>query len=600
MKKTLLIGLCSAVAMMGSSMKLQAAPEAVGRTTQSWALLQGPDGMTWSVSNSVTWENVGNEYYNDYRYQKLEVTVCDGNHQQMGVFTIDVEGTHANQLDVFGPITQHLFDSDDDYEVGVNIHIPGNAENGYKGKSVFRAYKMTGEMLMEAEGNAVIVENGDDSRLLLYYQEDGGLMGMGVYDIYKPSVSGSGVELAHQFKLDNMVQEYMCAPAITPAVLSDGLHFVLAYYEKPRVQLNEYGEPQYDWTTGTPIWEPDNYLIVENYNSNFELVDEFVVSTECPEGIMVRMMGIGAFSDKDVTEGYFTGDDRYNYVVLCEDTNENWNDEYNIDVYSQGGDFVGNFCSKVGGFWNRLNSIEGEPDQWAFVHSTDEGEQQVVIVEAPGLRVAMVVPSIVDGKLISSNLDRMPDAVEGYKYVVGLNEPSIDGDANVFSHYGIYHKDFTIDHYVSFNMGPNAETFTPLVNYQSLDRHLFCADEKMEFIFLSKVKGADNQLYNTLFVGDEDGNVIRTWTGDGTTKGDILNVSILNYGTSNPELFVSYYDWDSENYQNEYIPLPLSELGIEKVHNSLRDDVTYNLQGQRVSPESMGLQVRQKILLFKQ
>lgn len=574
---------------------------AMAETYESWSLLDGPDGLTWSATTKADMINLGNEYYDDLRYNIVEVTISDASHQVKGTFTADVSGLNANDFTVFGPLTQHLFNADDQLEVGVEIHIPGNSSNDYTPQTLFRAYSLDGTQLLEVEGSGVIVSDGSNASFVLSHVVDNGMWGDTHLDVYQ--AAAEGIELKHSFVFDNILAEYMSGMVFSTSNLSDGIHYIISHYEKPLPLLNEYGEVDYNPETWMPYWTPDNSFVVQNYNQDFELVDEVKVPTTCPEGIMLRLMGVGIFSTQDVSEGAFTGDGRYNYVITCEDTNQYWSSEYAFEVYAEGGEHVGLLCNGVGGFWNSLSSIEGEPDQWVFLTSDAETwDQNLTIVEVPSFRKVAVLPSAIDGKLISANIDRMADAAEGYKYVIGLNEPDTDVDNNVIAQYGIYHKDFTIDHYVGLNMGSDAETFTPLVNNQSLDPHLFYADDLLEFVFLSKVKGADGMYYNTLFIGNEAGEVLNVFTGDGTTKGDIRNVAILNYGSAQPELFISYVDDNTGASTNEFLALPLGgTTGIQQVGVRNGGNKVFNLQGQRTQASVPGLYIRngQKISIMK-
>lgn len=557
-------------------------------TQESWALVEGPDGLTWSLATVADLNNLGNEYYNDFRYNKISVTLSDALHQIIGTFDIDVADLNANDVQVFGPVTNHLFNKNDQYEVGVQIHVPGNSSNNYTPKMMFRAYSLDGEKVFETDGAGYIVADGDNSRFILQRDVPSGTYGKSAFDVYR--YIGMGFLATHTFEIDNKLTNYLAGSPFNTVNLSDGIHYILSYYEKSYVKTDRRGEEIYDPETWMPVLNEDNYFIIQNYNSAYELVDEVRIPTGCPEGILMRLMGFGLFSDIDLSEGYFTCDDKYNYVITCSDTNLNWAEQYAFDVYAQGNEYVGAISKAAGSFWKHLASIEGEPEQWAILESDGEGNQQLSLIEVPGLNHVCTIPATLDGKLISSNIDRMPDAAETYKYVIGLNEPATDADDNVIAQYGIYHKDFTVDDYVLLNMGPNAETFTPLVNDQSLDPHIFYADDQHEFIFLSKVRGNDGKLYGTLYIGNEAGEVLNVYTGDGTTKGDISNVAILNYGSEQPELFISYYDQANERYTNEFIKLPLTGSGIEQIATSAVA-TTYDLFG-RSMKQGQGFVIR--------
>lgn len=583
--------------LFGAALTMNATAE----TQESWALLEGPDGLTWSVSTIAEMENLGNEYYDDLRYNTITVTLFDAAHQTMGTFTVDVTGKKANSVDICGPVTSNLFNTDNQYELGVQIHIPGNSDNGYTPQLLFQAYSLDGTKLLDKEGTGIIAADAQQPTLVLSHDVAGdSFFGKNVLDFYQPSAEG--LELKKSIELNYEVLDYMSGSPVITANLSDGMHIIVSHYEKPMMQTNEYGEPIYDPMTWMPLWTPDNNFVIENYNSSLEKVDEVKMSTDCPAGIVSRMMGVGLFGSEDVTVGGFTGDDKYNYVITCNDMNEYWMDQYAFVVYAQGNEQVGTLCSNAGGFWTRLSSIADMPDQWLFLQADMEtGMEQLSVVETPSFTQVGTFPSEIDGKLISSNIDRIADPAEGYKYVIGLNEPATDADDNVIAQYGFYHKDLTVDKYVQINMGPDAETFTPLVNGQSLDPHLFYADNQREFIFLAKVKSQDGLFYNTLYIGNEAGEVLNVFTGDGTTKGDIRSVSILNYGTDQQELFISYYDEANEKYTNEFLSLPLGNGSVNIKQISTNAPIHgYNLQGQRTIMSAPGMYIANGKKIIKQ
>lgn len=563
----------------------------------SWALIEGPDQLVWSAISDASMINLGNEYYDDYRFESVSVSVSDASHTEVGAFTVDLTNSGANSFQVYGPITQHLFDDDDQYEVAVEIHIPGNADNGYQGRTITRVYSADlatgqGKLVFEAEGQGMLVSAPGDERFILTRNTGPSLLDDTVIDIYQRADGAQEASVAHTFTISRSLTEYLCSSCFLPVVLDDGIHFIVSHYEKPLPVIDQNGEQQYNPITWLPDWTPDNYFVIEHYDASYQQIDDVWTSTALPEGMYARMMGIGASSAHDFTRGYFTGDQRYNYVIMYEDMNEDWENEYAFDVYVEGGERLGNLCSHVGGFWNELAPIPGEANQWIFLQSNAEtGEQQLALVDASTLKVVQNVPAFLDDHMISSNFDRIADPVEGYKYVIGLNEPSSDDDFNVIAHYGIYHRDLTADRYLSFNMGPNAETFSPLVNYQSLDPHLFCSDDKHEFIFLAKIKNNDGSLSNALFLGNEDNKILKTWGREDDKE--IQQVTIVNYGSDQPELFISYVSQETGTYTFKFEKLPFSDLeGIHSVKADRMSPRLYNLLGQPIAQPAYGLHIQ--------
>lgn len=578
MKKILFACMCIAAWVPTAN----ANTEATTATQVSWTLFSTPDGNTWSADIESEMLNKGNQYYDDWYYKKMTITIADENHTQMGVLSVDLSKLLPNDVGVFGPVTQHLFNNDDQYEVALNIHIPGSASNGYKGRNIVMVYSLDGTKVMEEEGIGEIAATPTDAAFVLYKEGTSSY----TYNIYK-NIEET-YSLAKSFELDFHLINYLNSQALNVVTLEDGIHFVLSHYEKSITQLDAYGYDIYDEMLGLPKWNTENnHFVIENYDGNLTLVDKVMVPTVLPQTVAARMWGIGAFSSLDVTLGHFTQDDKYNYIVMYEDMDYSWSDLYSADVFTKDGVLVGNLCSNVGSFWNTLSDIEGEESQWLFLMSDEEG-QQLQVFETPSFNTFCTIPSTVDGKLISTNMDRRYDAEEGYKYVIGLNEAGIDANDNLLAQYGIYHKDMSVDHYVAFNMGKNAEAFFPLVNNMTLDPHLFDTDDDYEYIFMVKSKGANNQIYTDLYVCNEDGSELLALKGETSDKGNISTAAIVGYGKK-PELFIGYSDEEGENYTYEFIALPLADTGITPTIATRTAGKAFNLQGLPASANEKGL-----------
>lgn len=569
---------------------------ALAETVESWNLLEGPDGLTWSVVTKAEMENLGNEYYDDLRYKTVEVTVSDASHQVRGTFTIDISGYKANSFSVFGPLTQHLFNNDDQLELGIDFHVPGNATNNYTSKMMFRAYSLDGTQQMEGaelEGNVMIAQCAQ-CECLTIEQNDAASQ---TYNFNVYLNDGSGIQLAHTFSMDNDKFDYMLGPRFMVQKLPDGLHYLLYHYEKPTCLRDEWGEIKYDPITWMPCFTPDNNFLVEHFDQNFQKVDELSVPVVAPEGIVLRMFG-SLGSSEDLTVGHFSGDDRYNYELFFSDMDQNWNDLTTLAFYAQGNKLLGELN---GNNPIRLTDIKDEPEQWAMLKVNDLGEQYISLLEMPSFTEVAQIPAMIDNKLISFNIDRFADPAEGYKYVIGLNEPETNIQNDVIVQYGIYHKDFTVDDYVLINVGPDAEAFYPYISAESLDPHLFYADDQREYIFLAKVRSHSGHIYDALYIANQQGEILNTFSSEDSLKGELSDISILNYGSEHPELMISYFDYDTSSSFIEFYTLPFDASSIQPLSHVPSTESIFNLHGQRAHAMVPGLYIRngQKVNLSR-
>lgn len=529
-------------------------------TATSFGLLDGPDGLTWHYVQDNT--------YSQYDYLKSVVTVYDAKHQLQGSFTIDIpEGMHVNMVEPFGRITSKLFDlNGSNNEVVVYLHEVGNADNNYKGTDHLYIYSIGGEKVAEFLGDGMVVDASPNAwtqwqRLILLHENADGV-NTDIEFYRNPRWGEETAVLDKTIQLPNNNITYTDGAIVNFYKVDGKPYTVLCHYEKPFVQYDENGNQVMDLETYMPIFTPDNNFVLDTYDANYNLVSSFKVPAQVSsENYIARMNAFGAFSNNDLQRGYFSGDDKLNYIVMNEDVTITTEYVLSFDVYDQDGNKLRTLAENVGDNYRRLSDINGLEEQWLFI---DAEGASLFTVDLPSC-TKKEVPTMVDNYSISFNMDRVAADVDGgVQYVMGVNEAATDATGkNVIAMYAFLDKDFRPDHYVHINLGPLAQTFTPLLNEESLDPYLFNTDDKREFIFLSKVLDGEGgtEGHNVLYVANEDGTILETFNlAPGNEKGDIWTAMIMNYGSTVPSLFVNLYDWDQDINTMLFYSLPLKSF----------------------------------------
>lgn len=532
--------------------------------SSNFNFIDGPDGTTWYYTQDVQWASPEETGYT-YTFSSTHISVYDSHHQLQGVCDIEVpEGMVINSIEPYGCITKKLFDLNaSTLEMTVGLH---EITPDYTGRTYVWVYQLNGGKVQEFEGMGMIVDASTNDwttyqRFILSHDNDS-IPNLTDIDFYRPATWGEeGPQLEHTLSIESTLINYMDAPFFN--FFNDGgkPYYVLSHYEKSFDVRDEEGNMVIDPETYMPEFTADNSFVIETYDRYFNEVSHIVIPTTAPDWAAIRMMGIGAFSDLDINRGLFTQDGQLNYIVMYEDATLQFETMLTYAIYDQQGDSIAILADSIGDFWNVLTPIRGVEDQMLFMTVNNEA----YMVDVPSLH-RTPMPTSIDGRLGSVNVDRYacPDDPKGYRYVMALNEALTDQtQTNVISRYVHLTSDFKTVRNVDINLGPWAVNFTPLVNEQSLNPYLFNTDDQQEYIFLTKIydEPGSPMLHNVLIIANDHGEIVETFNLEGgDPDGDIYSVSLLNYGSTSPQLFVCYYDWDNDLCTLRYYDLPFTSF----------------------------------------
>lgn len=548
------------VTLKGAAHGHKAPTPDVELTGHSFGFLDGADGLTWHYVQ----ENV----FEGYDFVQSVVTVYDAKHELQGSFTVEIpEGMRVNMVEPFGRITTKLFDLNGaNKEVVVYLHEVGNAENKYKGTDHLYVYSIGGGKVAEFVGDGLVVDASPNEwtqwqRLILSHESTDGVNTD--IDFYRnPSWGDTTAVLEKTIQMPSLNLNYTDGAFVHFFNLDGKPYTVLCHYEKPFVEYDENGNQVMDMETFMPHFNPDNNFVIDTYDKNYNIVSSIKIPSNVPsEDYIVRMNAFGTLSNTDLRKGFFTDDDKLNYIVMNEDVTMTTEYVTSFDVYDQDGNKINTIAENVGDAYKRLSDIKGLEEEWLFLSSDGSS---LFTVDLPSC-VNRTLPTAVDVYGISFNLDRVQaDTEAGLEYVMGINEAATDETGrNVIAMYAFLDENLKFKRMVNINLGPLAQTFTPLVNEEALDPYLFNTDDQREFIFLSKVRNGEESTegHNVLFIANEEGQILESFNlAPGNAKGDIWTAMIMNYGSTVPSLFVNYYDWDNDNNYMDFHSLPLKSF----------------------------------------
>lgn len=530
-------------------------------STQGFSYLEGPDKTTWlCTQRSTTRKNEKGE--STYFYESSNIIVYDNEHNERGNITIQIpEDKQVNSIMTLPMLSTKFFDRDDKtVEMMVYVHFilgPGITKD-----STFVYSLSDGRKIHAYEGLADFTESVISSwetyqRLIISkdIEEDG--KDLIRFYIYKPvGWGGDAPELEKTLDVDFELQNYCEGPCFHVYDINGKPYYVLTHYAKPWAEGY-----QLDPETGTsldPIPAKDNSYVIETYDRNFNRVDSFGVALpQADDAFWPAFGGFSMMSDFDLSEGYFTGDGKLNYIVTLYDYIRSIDaSRYYFQVYSDG-KYVKTICDNVTDLWFPLASLKGQEDQWVFLQTVGN-EQSLQTVNLPSCEKGAHIPAAINGEQITSYMNRVPKG-DSYLYCFKMAYADSDADGNTIGRIGWYNPDLTLDHFTNLNLGKNNQYFTPNLNDNCLNPYIADTDDGRELFFLTKEKRATGTtLDNVFYITREDGEVLFRISGDDTR--DIATVSILDQNTAKPEFLVGYASRTTDEFDIEYYSLPLSKF----------------------------------------
>ena len=516
----------------------------------NWGVLETEDGRTWYYTQKFEYDAELVWYYS-----KSDITIFDENHNEVSKLTVSVpEGKMVNSIQVFGTVTKKFFDRDDKtWEFLVYTHEVGS--NGEQIHNI-TVYDNKGKKKVAYDAYAAIFFDASEGfssyqRMALVHEEVATAgKAEHVVELLKPMAYGDKKPaVEHTFRIETDLINYSDGAFFNMYKVEGNPYYTLSYYEKPYMS-------GYDLVTWDPIVQENNSYTTKVYDKSFQEVASLTIPVEKGQDALYTFYAFGMFSYEDLTTK-FSNDGKFNFVITRSDyiasTDEN---EFAFDVYDQDGKKIKTLCELVQN-WRPMSNIPGQPEQMSFLVMEND-MNKIRMVDLPTGNIATEFEAVVDGYKLSNNYDRV--GTEGtYKYVIGIGEATLDDDENVIARIGWYNKEGQPERYVDFNLGPDAELFTPYIAAATLNPYLFDTDAEYEYFYLAKVKPEGSEVVNdVLCLADGEGNTIRTFdapTAGGTfSSGDIFDAS-----STSPKLVLGYHNFESDTYDICFYNLPLTK-----------------------------------------
>ncbi len=545
--------------------------------------LKAPDGSDWIYVANVRTQSWG--YYKSASYD-----IYDGQHNHRGSFSLNIPSNKTiNSISLNHVITNKFFDTNENtYEVLVHLHeivSPGVTDNhiyvyNTNGDSITyfhgtqsdiihiqkNSYTTFERMLLVTPIDSLVGSYNDTTFAEL---EDNSVDTIvetkPIYDtfqkisFYKPKGWSNTNEIEKTMLIsDQQLINVDDAPWIYAYTIDNEAYYALSFYEQPF-----YSGWSEDHLYQIPT--PNNHFIVQVYDEQYNLVNTLRIPCEDMGGSAYKKYSIGALTYDDLSKGFFTGDDQWNYLISAH-TYDFVSDEDKFDfvVYDSKSQLIKTIDTNVDLEGIKvLSDIEGYERQLAFGHTetnaNDEVTAYIKVINIPSCKIAATLSPTSEAP-VSFTFDRTAKQ-GGYEYAISYTQPEVDADDNIYAVIGWFDKDFRFDRKVLFNIGTDGLIANPLLNASSLNPYLINTNDKHEYIYLWSVpknNGTEEKHWH-LCLADHEGKTIVDYAGN-PSKGDIREVGIMNAHSNYAALYVDYYDDNRSRHHIEYISLPLTKF----------------------------------------
>ena len=524
----------------------------------SYGVLNGPNGAEWVYTANFDMDG--------YSYSAAHITIYNEKGEVMGTiidsFTLKEHQTSVNSVEVNPYVTQKFFNVDDKYEVIIFVHVTTDDYYGDCYQHIFSLAPDQTEPLMTIPGNQILVADlatdaWSEKKQMVMMRETFGDDYLVEYDIYDRAgwSSTKAPVLLHTFKISYSQLAGSGSHAYPIAVqnVNGKAHYAVSYYEKP---FFDPDVPFYE----EPVVTPDNNFVIDLYTSDcFNTEGEVVpvktikIPMENVEGYLFSCPGLGGFmGNNDFSIGLF--DDTTNpYFVLTYDNYIPSSDDFisEFRLYDSDGNYVKTIAENATDYV-QLTNISGNEIQFCL---TNDAMEELQFINIPSCEMVAQIPYRVDDRLLSTSIDRVPFR-DTYRIVVAGSNGEDDGAGNTLHPIAYFNSNGSLNHWDMVNLGPDVVMAQPAIISNWLNPFLFNTDEKMEYMFLTKLPTATTASEEHFWVVNTEGSKLADFGP--SADGELTSVAVINEKTQYPVLNTAYYAWESQNIMLNFNSLPFS------------------------------------------
>lgn len=547
---------------------------------ESFSYLDMPDGSTWFVAHEFEKTIISqSEYYTDYDYVGIKATIYNDKYEKVGYIEAPIEKpegySRCANAQIGACVSKKFFNTNDNYEVMLMVNF--NPSEGYGQVAKTLVFSLKGpdtaaDLIQTFDGYYTVAINNaadawsEDFFMEFFsgetYTDDAFFYNFDIYS--KASYSSPTAVKLKSFNINMLYASSDGENETMPVMINskgNTLYATVAHYEKT------FFEDPFDFTNEK--LNPDNRYLIDLYKkgpweTELALQSTTAINVLEPEpGYNMRSYALGMFNGYDDISFSFGDGETPAFVLSIVNSDIHENTYSYFDVVDTEGNILESFGHGNAGYLH-LSSVKGQPEQYCFLMSTGEGDNdyEYQFYNWPEMQKVSSLPIMTkDGDkdiLLSLSIDR---GVSGNSYAYAA--ASVYGEET--EHGDTFHRIAWFDNQGQFirvdhlNAGKNVNLINPYVGGNALNPYVFNTDEAQEYMIFAKRQNPENPAQsNTEFmvVNNLDETLCQRVFNINDSQ---INVALVNLD-SNPAIWVSYYDFDDKLTHTEFFKLPFNQF----------------------------------------
>ena len=588
-------------------------PSVVNQNVATFGDLDGPDGNLWYYTASYEKDIVKYEYWTDVRVVGYKFDIFNADMEYVGSVQdkIDFREDEVRAVghDIAPIVTQHFFNTDDNYEIMVGLIVNttyyvnqyrtvvysiGGEKEGDDDKIVLTIESQLGDVLQAGskgdenvlmtfmnDGNSYVPEdeNDDLGNLDRNYWEK--YLGNYVeYNIYAKAKDNSGPRMVYdrRIRLAEMGGDQQDSPTVMSFEHQGKARYMFNYYEQPF--YNRYDSYMDDMTQ-----REDNNAVFEilefDGDENFNTVQTTKIAAQKSpaENILFSYYAVGMLRYRqDIDYNMGSAGQAAFFITKLDYTPNNDGYLHSYYVYNPDGSLKYTIFENSDGNV-ALSDLPGQNPMQIFVSLDAQGNYVFNFVDLykgeNELAMSWLVPveGSDDPEKLTSNIDRIPDG-DSFKYVGELRVPVLDENDNDIIRAMEIDRKGNVERIDEVNMGTAVNYAQLYISAETLDPKFFHSDDTPEYMLLIKRgrgdAGSDEELMvaQVRNIDNPDGKTLLL-CGPHDDYG-VLSTIMPYTDETGSRLLVSYVktnEYDERIYTQTFYDLPLDQPS----HNSSID-----------------------------
>lgn len=435
-------------------------------------------------------------------YQGTRITLLNENFTAEKSFYLPAYDT-VMSISMMSMVSTSFFNTDAKREFVIQVHAFERLSQGpaYARDTVY-VVNEDGEVLQRygTAASAIMNKVGNQNHLVVY-APNYSISDSVIVNVYDAKTQDKCLfHYAKERKLTN----YTSSAVFGFQEVEGEPYYQAIFYEKPYTN----GDPR------DPQVTADNQFILQLIDAKtFNLATEFKLDIFGQDKHEWSMGAVRFFNDIAITRTYFDKDEDLELIYTV-DRHLDECDCYTSDIYvvDEHGNIEQEIFTGAGGV-RKLQSLPGQPDEYAVFDGTEEAVTGIVMMQMPSMETFRFSP-LYNGEALSLTFERMADPTYGRKYFFHLRSGEYYQDTASLC-FTYYTPDGELIKKVRAKIGDLTVKANAIITSETLNPYLFNDNEDMEIIIMG-MEEPQKDVYESYIaiVSEETGSVLYKFYDD--------------------------------------------------------------------------------------